>query len=330
MVEKAYREALVDRADEEADKLWHARYGEDKEGTEEQPEDAKAPPEASTEPVTDTQDKPVTEPVVIPEPKPDDKDWKQMYKTLEGKYRAEVPRLTDEAKRLRDSVNTLNAKISELEANASANTRKEAAIGEKEIEQLEADYPDIGKIVKRLQDAHTAELAALEAKFSSSVSAELGTVRQDLIATKEQQFDHDMRNAGVTDWQTIDTDPAFHEWLADLVPYTRFTKLEALRDAAGRFDAAAVSKFFLDYKASLNREEAPVEGKSKLEKFVAPPSTQVATQQRSSAQPGFTRADFVKFMQDSARGKFNPAKWGGKTEAEVERMFDALVSKGQL
>jgi hypothetical protein len=97
-------ESRLEKADAEADKLWDAVYGEKKEPVKEEtitnevvPEE-KVVDETPKETVVETA-VPVEDVAKPDEKKPeekkqsDDKDYKQMYKTLEGKYRAEVPRL---------------------------------------------------------------------------------------------------------------------------------------------------------------------------------------------------------------------------------------------
>jgi BMFP domain-containing protein YqiC len=320
------QEDKIERMDAEADKLWQTHYGNDEEEqkivAEEVPADTPEAAPVEKEPVEDA-----------PTPAPDDTaDYKQKYKTLEGKYRVEVPRLQEEVKKWRDQVYTLSTKVQELETKAKeAPQVAESNIVDTDIAQLEADYPDIGKVVKKLRDGYEAKISSLEKKISEGVSAELSTVKEDVYQTRRGQFEADMIKAGVPDWKELDVDEGFNQWLAELVPYTSIPKLELLKDAATRMDAPAVAKFFLDYKSTLGQEAPrPNVGQGKLEKFVAPSTARVGVAPQRGKQPWLTQAEYTTFMQDSAKGKFNPAKWGGKTEEQVEAMFDRAIAEGTL
>jgi hypothetical protein len=41
-------------------------------------------------------------------------------------------------------------------------------------------------------------------------------------------------------------------------------------------------------------------------------------------------ADYQRFYAESARGKYDPKKWGGRTEEQTEAMFDALIARKAL
>lgn len=324
-VEKTVTESRLERAEAEAMKDWHAQYGE----VEVKKEDA---PVVVEEPKVET-------PVVEEPPKVEVKaekvvDWEQKYRTLEGKYRAEVPRLSEEIRSLKESLTKRDETIAELRNKLNEIKKTETIVGDDDLNKLEADYPGVGKAVKKLIDGYETKIASLEQQVTTKVSTELDGIKADNAVTREQQFDQYMQSAGVEDWRTINTMPEFHEWLADVIPYTRQTKLEALRDAGRNFDAETAARIFLDFKATL-KKEAPVvtakaETQENLEQYIAPSTVTVGKQDRGSVQTGYTRADYTKFMQESAKGKFIPSKWGGKTEAEVEAMFDGLIANGSL
>jgi hypothetical protein len=190
-------------------------------------------------------------------------------------------------------------------------------------------------VIAKLQTGYETKITELERQLdkNKNVSTELATVKNDVVATKQQQFDLDMKNAGFPDWRLIDVSPEFNAWLEGEIPYTNFTKMDAIKDAASRFDSNTVAKFFTDFKATQKTIVLPVDADAQregnLEKFVAPSTTPVSVTHKTT-QTGYTRADYETFMRESAKGKFNPAKWGGKTEEAVELMFDTLISKGEL
>lgn len=326
------QESKLDKMDAEADKLWQTHYGEEEvKQDEKKVEEAVAADTPKEEaPVVEEKEAPVVEEKAVPAE--DTADYKQKYKTLEGKYRAEVPRLNEDVKKWKDTALNLNTRISELEAKLSELQQTSVANEtDTDINQLTTDYPDIGKVVKKLKDGYEAKIDALEKKIQAGVSTEISTVKEDVAESRRRQFDVDMAAAGVPDWKVLDVDEGFNAWLTENVPYTRITKLDALKDAASKLDVESVSRFFLDYKATIGKEaQQPNDGQGKLEKFVAPSTAKVGTGPHSTKQPWLTQAEYTKFMQESAKGKFHPSKWGGKTEEQVESMFDAAIAEGSL
>ena len=318
-------ERKLERAEEEADAIWKSVYQPDESETVTPPEKAEAeteetPEEAALEMETEetaVAAAPETPPVKPPES--DTTDWKQKFQTLDGKYKAEVPRLSAEVGQWREYATSLSRRISELEETAKSALKKtDAPETDPDLEALAERDPDFASIIKKLRDDHKREIAELRRDFETGVTADLKSVKEDLHLSKQERFDLALRAAGIPDWKTVDHDPAFLEWLSDPVPYTRATKLDFLKDAARNLDADAASKFFLDFKASQNTEDTPLtaeESSDKLNKFVAPPRSGGPSIPKKSGQPGLTKAQYERLMDP--RAKFNPADYGGRTEKQV-------------
>jgi hypothetical protein len=144
-----------------------------------------------------------------------------------------------------------------------------------------------------------------------------------------------MERLAGSDWKAIDVSPEFETWLNDKIPFTKLTKLQVLTDAAQRHDAETVSQFFTEYKKTVAKvDESPKDegdpSQKKLEKYVAPAKGGGGNIVDKGGQPGMTKENYAKFMDDSTRGKFDPKKWGGKTEEQVEAMFDKAMLEGKL
>lgn len=329
----------LEREEAAADKVWKEVYGDPETdgapaktddgtpgdtGITPDPAEGKPPDEKKPDPVVpDAQPKP-----------PTDVDWKHKYDTLEGKYRAEVPRLSSDVKQWRENAVALSQRVTELEGKLSETVAKTTvAETDQELDALEKDYPDIGKAIKKLKEAHKLEMEELTKKFQTGLTEELQPVKSDLSENKQGRFDAEMARLGVADWKTVDTQPEFHAWLNEPAPYGRYTKMELLQDAARALDAGKVSKFFLDFKAQKPAapvgEEPVVDQQGRLEKFVAPPKNEIGGKPKVGTKT-LTRDMYVDFMRNSAKGNFNPAKWGGKTEAQVEAMFDAAIAAKEL
>jgi len=320
----------LEKAEAEADKIWKDTYGEPETEEPENKEPVETPP-ADTKPVDEEPPEPETR---VPEPEPEKAvDWKHKYDTLEGKYHAEVPRLSQEMKQWRDNAVSLSKRVTELEALAdSVNTSKVVGETDKELDALENDYPDIGKALKKLKESHKLELEEVKRSLQTGLSSEMENVKSDLSMSKQDKFDADMAKFGVPDWRELDKNPDFLNWLNEPAPYGRFSKLDLLQDAARVLDAQTVSRFFLEFKqktAPVTEEPEVIDPQGRLNKFVAPPKNDMATKPKVGTKT-LTREMYVEFMKDSAKGKFSPAKWGGKTEPQVEAMFDVAIASGDM
>lgn len=329
----------LEREEAAADKVWKKVYGEpETDGAPAKPDgDVPGDTGITPDPAAAVPAEVITPDPVVPDaqPKPTtDVDWKHKYDTLEGKYRVEVPRLSGDVKQWRENAVALSQRVTELEGKISeAATKTTVAETDQELDALEKDYPDIGKAIKKLKEAHRLEMEELTKKFQTGLTEEMQTVKSDLSDTKQDRFDTEMAKLGVADWKVVDTYPEFHAWLNEPAPYGRYTKMELLQDAARALDAGKVSKFFLDFKALKPAapvvEEPVVDQQGRLEPFVAPPQNVVGGKPKAVTK-ALTRDMYVEFMRTSAKGNFNPAKWGGKTELQVEAMFDAAIAAKEL
>jgi hypothetical protein len=308
----------LERAEEEAEKARKEIYGEaDTAVTEEET------PEGET-------NKPPEEPPEETRPVVSEETWEQKYRTLHGKYQAELPIALAEVKKWKADAMALDERVRELEGKLSKiSIDSSSSELDKDIEKYSLDYPDLGKIIKKITDQANARIQELEKKLSNRVQTEVEPVKEDLIKTKADTFDRDMIRLGVPNWKAIDNDPKFATWLKQAPIYGRFTREEMLTDAARAFDAVSASEIFLDFIKSNTPPEEP-DTQAKLKNLTAPPRNESTSRARPSGGAVLTRAMYVDFMKQSSMGRFNPNDWGGKTEAQVEAMFDAVIAKGEL
>lgn len=342
-----YIEKKLEKAEKAAEELWKEVY-EPKPETEPEPKE----PEPKIEETVEKPEEPVEETAPEPAPKEEgaevvatetteepkeepkgDVDYKklyetekQKYQTLEGKYRVEVPRLSAEIGQWKEYATSLQNRITALEEASKVPPKREEPETDPDLEAI--TDPDVARIIKKMKADHKAEIAALRREFETGTSAEIKNIKSDLQLTRQERFDMAMRNAGVPDWKDVDRDPAFIEWLNTPVPYTKATKLQLLQEAARNLDAETTSQFFLDFKASLAPATVTEPDPGRLDKFTAPPRSGGPTPAHKSVQAGLTWDQYRKFMDP--RRKFNSADYGGKTEVQVEALFDAAIQKGTL
>ena len=291
-----------------------------------EPEEEQLPP-PEEEPVEEPPEEPPPE--EPPEPAVDKTEtvdyWKQRFNTVEGKLKAEVPRLQAEVLQWKEHAVGLQEQINTLKEEKPPKVEPVEEPDDSMFESFAGDYPEIAKFIKTMRRDYEREIAGLKEKVDKGITTELDNVKGDIKKANSAGFDSAMTKA-VPDWKILDTDPDFIEWLNTPAPYTNATKLQLLQQAASRFDADTAAQFFLDYQETLKEPE-----KSNLEPLVAPGQKGGATPARSGAtHTGLTMKDYNRFMADSMKGTFNPKQWNGKTEAQVDAMFDNLIAKGKL
>jgi len=315
----------LEKAEADAEAVWKEVYD-----PENKPDVTPPESEVSEQPPV-VEEPPPEEPPKEPpkeDPKKDAVYWENRFKTVEGILKVEQQRLGNEVSQWRDYANALTSKITQLEERLNKTTSEPEA--DPDISAMETEYPDFAKVMKKIKDDHRKEIADLRREMQTTVSADLKGVREDLQVSKQDRFSLSLQQM-VPGWKEIDKEPAFMEWLNAVVPYTGTTKLALLQNAARNFNAEGVAQFFFDFiketKGSEPETVVPPDS-DKLDKFTAPPRSGGPAVPKTGGQQGLTKAQYAKFMDP--RYKFNPRDWGGKTEQQVEAMFDASIQKGTL
>ena len=230
-------------------------------------------------------------------------DWEAKYKTLQGKYNAEVPRLNQEVKSLREEAAKLRAKVElfeQLVAQQPATKQSNEEDIEPEIKQLKDDFPEIYKAVLKLMEKHAVS------------KQDLQTVNQQVQHAQLSSF-YSRLAQKVPDWETLNTDKDFLAWLQEPADFTNKTKQQLLNEAAYAGDADLVAKFFLAYKS----QTSPPAADDKLSNMVAPPKgrSPTAVTNNSSAKPIFTAQQVEQFYRDKSLGRISKDKAAQMEEA---------------
>jgi hypothetical protein len=276
----------------------------------------------------------VEAPVAKEPPKPEPKeDFEQKYKTLMGKYNAEVPRLHAEIKHFREMAYTNDGKIATLETRLEElETERSSTQIDADLSRLKMDFPEVAEQLQKERTETLKYIKSLEKKINETVSQKFESIDGDKLETNRKIFNREMASLGHPDWTEVDHDPDFIEWLQLEIPFANITRLESLQNAAKQYDAVTCAKFFTAFKeerqSKLQAQPAPV---NKLEDKIAPPSGKTGGNTKVGAQTTtYTKADYDRFYRTSSRGRYNPSNWGGKTEAETEALLDKLMMEGKL
>lgn len=263
-----------------------------------------------------------------------EKTLEQKYKTLQGMYNAEVPRLHTEKRELNNRVQQLE----QLIASMNATPAQEQAPMEKLItEQDMEDYGDSIEVMRRVfreetasKDSEINELKNLVRQMQGTVVPQVHQLTQSHAVSSEQRFWADLQTA-VPDWQDINGSQEFQAWLLEVDPLTGIPRQTYLDDAQRTMDARRVANFFSTWKGMTGGQDArttrETQSTSELERQVAPGKGRSGGAKPQGEAKTYTSEDIKKFFADVQKGKYK----GRETERDrIERDIFAAQREGRI
>jgi hypothetical protein len=247
-------------------------------------------------------------------------DWEHKYKVLEGKYKAEVPKLHSAVQEQANKITELTVQMSQrstLEDGGAVEIDFSDAKLNPKLKEFKEEYPDVFdgvvEIVKAAKTTKTKEAAPKTTETPPEPKSKESPV---WTASMYQLLD-----VKVPDWRDINRNPQFSAWLSEMDVYSRKTKNQLLLDAYAAGDVETVSNMFGGFKASVKVDKQEDEDED-----LAPPSTTSGSVDTSrSADKSITRAYISKFYQDVALGRY---KGKEKLMNEIHGKIDkALASR---
>lgn len=284
----------VRRQVEEAEALEKQIYGEAAPAPEEGNTDADsgttvdaAPEPAAEEPVRQ---------VVQPEAAPEEDTYRRRYDVLQGKYNAEIPRLHAQVRELTDVIKATNAELDKLR---SAPPKEQTP-----DRDAEAFGEDLTAAIDRRAKAMAKELFEAESKpmveYIQKLEARLGGVDQQVAISVQEQFLGSLARH-VPDYEAVNADPRFLDWLGEVDPIYGIPRQEALNHASSVMDVERTANIFKAYKQLTGKQvQAPAQAelqrsqaRQTLERQVAPSASR-----SSAAAPAagkiWTREEFER------------------------------------
>ena len=278
-------------------------------------ESANSEPDASADAPTETVAEQATVENVEPKPKPkfpdadpNDPSWEQKYKVIANKYSAEVPRYAAEVRSLKEELASLKAR---LDSQAQTPSPASQRVKPEEVEEYGEKFYDF---VKRAASEVVPDTNVNELKQS------VEEVRKEQTALARKRFFDELGGLS-PEWQTLNEDKGFLEFLSELDPYTGAQRQQLFDDAYGQLDAWRVANFFNAYSAGQTKEAPPQ--KPSLENQVTP-----KTSGRSAPPQGkkiYTTGEIARFYDDMRRGRFTADE-----AARIEQDIFAAKAEGRL
>lgn len=226
---------------------------------------------------------------IVAPPAEEDPSWEQRYRSLIGKYNAEVPRLVAGNRELTSKLQSMEQEIEAIKA--AKNTPRESLVKPEEVQEFGEPLVDLIRRAARDEvSSKDAEIAALKAKLD----------RFEATTTKTAEIDFYERLASaVPDWEDVNKNEGFLKWLGEYDELTGLERQNSLDDAVRMQDASRAARFFNKWK-DINKTQAATSSRS-LESQVVPDT--VTSTAAPVGKKIWTRAEIQDFYQKARRGE---------------------------
>ena len=262
------------------------------------------------------------------EPKQD--DWQQKYRSLQGMYNADVPRLNAENRDLSSRVSQLEGLLSTMQEPAQQTpVQSEKLITDDDVKE----YGDsIAVMRKAAREEVAQEIAQLRQQVGQlqGVLPQVQQVQAQQKKSGEQTFWSTIASE-VPNWNDINNDPDFQSWLLAIDPLTGISRQTYLEDAQKNLDASRVVNFFRTWEGETGKTNtAQVDRsaqQSQLQKQVAPGRSRNNGVKASGQNRTYTQNDIKEFYADVRKGKY---KGRDDERGRIERDIFAAQQEGRI
>lgn len=260
----------------------------------------------------------------IPSTPDSEETWEKRYKSLQGMFNAEVPRLQAQMKELQSQLSAERAKAEA--ADRVKAYQPEQLVTDKDVEAFGSDLIDV-------IDRKAREVASnMVGTKMIELEAENQTLREQLSGVSERQVSNDRRaffgelERLVPDYEAVNVDPGFLGWLAEIDSLSGLSRQEYLNNAYGTFDVQRTAALFNTYKQLM--APAPSRTANKLERQVAPGTSKVSSSTPANGSDRIISTREVEgFYRDVQRGVYR----GNEAEqARIEAEIDLAVAEGRI
>ena len=241
----------------------------------------------------------------------EDPTWESRYKSLIGKYNAEVPRLAASNKELTAKLQSIEKELESLR-NAKASVA-EPLVKPEEVQEFGEPLVDL------IRRAAREELSGKDQEILQ-LKSRLEQFEATNAKTAEVDFWSRLSNA-CPEWEEINRDDGFLKWLAEYDELTGLQRQDSLDDAQRNNDAVRAARFFNKWK-DMQKQQAATKTQS-LEQQVVPATSTVST-----PPPGkkiWTRGEIQSFYAAARNGQIADDKM-----VAIEADIQAAMIEGRI
>lgn len=224
-------------------------------------------------------------------PPAEENPWEQRYKSLRGKYDAEVPRLAATNKELTVRLQSIEREIESLRT--FKETPRQSLIKPEEVQEFGEPLVDlIRRAAKEELSDKDQEIQSMRSKLE----------RFEATTTKNAEIDFYSRlGTSAPGWEESNKNEDFLKWLAEYDELTGLQRQDSLDDAVRNNDASRAARFFNKW-TEISQKQTATASRS-LESQVVP-----TTSTANAPPPGkkiWSRPEIQSFYQKARVGEIS-------------------------
>lgn len=333
----------VQRQAEEADRLLEQYSAQQTLQTEPtgEPEEPAEPP---------TLEEPVEEPKAPTPPARNEDEaslWKQRYETLQGKYNAEVGRVAQQNRELQTQLQQVSAQVADLLKTRQPESDPkpdQTLVRPEDAENYGSDMVDfVRRVAQDTLRAREAELGKVISELrdeNAKLKESLVGVEQRQGQTAQEQFISRFAQL-VPDWEAINQDPAFLNWLEQTDSLTGQPRQVLLDAAHNALNAQRVAAFFNAFKQEIGRvapsptpthqptpqQPARRSAPPEVARQVQPGRSKAASTPQASepATKIWSQREISDFYRNATQGRYSREE-----QARIEAEIDLAAAQGRV
>lgn len=258
----------------------------------------------------------------------------QRYRSLQGMYEAERRRAGEQIERMTEQIDKLLAAQTAKPVEPAA----QPAHAPDDVETFGAETIDFVTRVSTnvARSVATQVVEQMLAQKLTPITQTVNAVTERVQKSAADEY-YEALSATVPDWQTINVDPEFMQWLAQPDPFSGMPRQALLADAHQRLEHPRVAAMFNAWKSATGRPAATPAAPAAASQQRRPPADERATlvepnRSSSGVRPGgqtqgrtYTRAEVSKFYRDVREGRLD-----ADTATVVERDILLAQSQGRI
>lgn len=254
-----------------------------------------------------------------------DKDLEHKFRSMQGRLSAALGEAQAQNKTLMSQVSQLTQQVEALLTAAKAAEKKQSVAADpKDVEAFGADMVEMVKryaelTFQNLSDQFGQSMQAVTARLNKLEEAVTG-VSSRAEETLEQQF-YAALAAAVPDWEQINADSRWLEWLGGVDPVYGLQRQAALDNARAKLDVKRTVNIFRAFKAQF-----PARTPESLSSQVAPSGAAApAPASDAPAKPILSQKFVEKFYNDKAKGRLSE-----DDAARIEAEINLAAAEGRI
>lgn len=255
-------------------------------------------PEVTDTPDADTKatgdDKPVT-----PEPQKQVDDFETKYRTLQGKYNAEIPRLNQQVRTLQEQIKSFEE---EMARNGSQlKTNSDGTDYNIDPESL-SEYGEEFEVLARQVNQLSAENKQLKAQIGNVTQTQGKSAYDGYINSVAARLKDKGR-----DFSVLNADPDFLTWLQEPHPFTGRPRHASLQEAEKAMDVERTMRIFDEYLGAASppkEQQKPKQSLPNVQPTYKNPGSDTNPPMPGSQGRIWTRGEISQFYKDKSTGAF--------------------------